>query len=48
MLQVYLHFHNTILLRGRIVLADCKELKTMYIHKNISIGLVLNKCNFEA
>ena len=31
-LQLYLHFHNVILLEGRMTLADCKESKTMYGH----------------
>ena len=48
MLQLYVHFHNVILLQGRMALADCKESKTYYGHKNISIASVLNKCNFEA
>ena len=45
--QLYVHFHN---LQEKMALADCKESKTNYSHKNniISVASVLNKCNFEA
>ena len=32
---------------GRMAFADCKESKTNYSHKDISIASVLNKCNFK-
>ena len=46
MIWLYVHLHN---LQGRMALADyCKESKTIYTHKNISIETNATlKLNFE-